>query len=433
MLETQSSNTMSTSLFRLAELGRKHPQRCFSNLNQYLTKDLLRVAFHQARKDGAVGIDGKTAADYAQALEDNLESLLTRAKDGSYFAPPVKRGYVPKGNSLRPIGMPTFEDKVLQRAIVMILERLYEPIFHPYSFGYRPGRSAHQALDTLRETLGKAGGGYVIELDITSFFDVMDKGKLRAFLQQRIGDGVILRLINKWLKAGVLEGKQLHYPETGSVQGGVVSPILANVYLHYVLDQWFEEQVVPRLRNQATLIRFADDGVIVLRNPKNMARVMEVLPKRFARFGLTLHPEKTCQTVFKPGKKNSIDFLGFTHYWKRGRFQRWGIHRKTMKARFARGLKSIKEWCRWNRHLPIPEQYQQLSRKVRGHYAYYGISGNYEALRRFRFAVLRIWLKWLRRRSQRHRWTAERIKRFYERYSLPIAKIKTTLPASVMR
>lgn len=433
MVETQSSNNMSTSLFRLATLGRQYPQRCFTNLNQYLTKDLLRVAFHQTRKDGAVGIDGQTAADYALALEGNLKSLLARAKDGSYFAPPVRRGYVPKGKSLRPIGIPTFEDKVLQRAIVMILERLYEPIFHPHSFGYRPGRSAHQALDTLREALGKAGGGYVIELDITSFFDAMDKSRLREFLQQRIGDGVILRLINKWLKAGVLEGKQLHYPETGSVQGGVISPILANVYLHHVLDQWFEEQVAPRLHNQATLIRFADDGVIVLRNPKDLARVMEVLPKRFTRFGLTLHPEKTCQTVFKPGKKNRIDFLGFTHYWKRGRRQRWGICRKTMKSRFARSVKQIKEWSRRYRHLPIPEQYQQLIRKVRGHYAYYGIRGNYDALKRFRTEVLRIWVKWLHRRSQRHRWTTERLKRFYEWYSLPIAKIKTTQPASVMR
>ncbi len=339
---------------------------------------------------------------------------------------------MPKGNSLRPIGIPTFEDKVLQRAVVMILEKLYEPIFHPHSFGYRPGRSAHQALDTLREALSKAGGGYVIELDIESFFDSMDKSRLREFLQQRIGDGVILRLINKWLKAGVVEGKQCYYPETGSVQGGVISPILANVYLHYVLDQWFETQVAPRLQNQGALIRFADDGVVVLRNPKDLDRVMEVLPLRFARFGLTLHPQKTCRTVFKPGKKCSIDFLGFTHYWKRGRNQWWGICRKTMKSRLARSLKQIKEWCRRNRHLPIPEQYQQLTRKVRGHYAYYAIRGNYNALKRFRYAVLRIWLKWLHRRSQRYRWSPDRLKRFYQCYRLPIAKIKTTRPASVM-
>lgn len=212
MQETQSSDAMSTSLLRLAVLGRKHPQQCFTTLNQYLTGDLLRTAFHQTRKDGAVGIDGQTAAAYELELEGNLESLLRRAKDGSYVAPPVKRGYVPKGNGLRPIGIPTFEDKVLQRAIVQILERLYEPIFHPHSFGYRPARSAHQALALLRQQLEQGGGGHVVEMDIQAFFDNLDKSQLREFLQQRIGDGVILRLINKWLKAGGYGGGKRPLP-----------------------------------------------------------------------------------------------------------------------------------------------------------------------------------------------------------------------------
>lgn len=220
MQETQSSDAMSTSLLRLAVLGRKHPQQCFTNLNQYLTKELLHTAYQQTRKDGAVGVDGQTATEYALDLEGNLESLLERAKSGCYVAPPVRRGYVPKGNDRRPIGIPTFEDKVLQRAIVQILERLYEPIFHPHSFGYRPARSAHQALALLRQQLGQGGGGHVVEMDIQAFFDNLDKSRLREFLQQRIGDGVILRLINKWLKAGVMEAGRVHYPETGSPQGG---------------------------------------------------------------------------------------------------------------------------------------------------------------------------------------------------------------------
>jgi len=209
-------------------LGRSHPQRCFTNLNQYLTKDLLRAAFHQTRKDGATGIDGQTAADYGQNLEDNLESLLERAKSGCYCAPPVKRGFVPKGKSQRPIGIPTFEDKVLQKAVVKILEKLYEPIFHPHSYGYRPRKSAHQALDVLYQQLARSGGGQIIEMDIQAFFDNLDKRQLREFLQKRIGDGVILRLINKWLKAGVMESGRLHYPEQGTPQGGVISPLLAN-------------------------------------------------------------------------------------------------------------------------------------------------------------------------------------------------------------
>lgn len=431
MAQTQSSDCMSTSLLRLAKLGRDHPQRCFTNLNQYLTVELLRAAFHQTRKDGAVGVDGQTATEYARDLEGNLESLLIRAKSGCYVAPPVKRGYVPKGSGQRPIGIPTFEDKVLQRAVVMILERLYEPIFHPHSYGYRPNKSAHQALALLRRQLGQ-GGGHVVEMDIQGFFDHLDKSRLREFLQQRIGDGALLRLINKWLKAGVMEAGRIHYPDTGSPQGGVISPILANVYLHYVLDQWFEEQVNPRLIGQSCLIRFADDAVLVMRNAGDVDRVMQVLPKRFSRFGLQLHPDKTCVTVFKPREKNRVDFLGFTHFWGKSRRGSWIVQRKTMKSRFARGVKAISQWCRSNRHQSLSEQYATLSRKLRGHYAYFGISGNFPAIKRFRFVVERVWVKWLRRRSQRHCLNWEQTDRLLTRYALPAAKLMTTSPAKVM-
>lgn len=432
MPETQSSDIMSTSLLRLATLGQDYPQRCFTNLNQYLTKNLLRAAFHQTRKDGATGVDGQTAADYGCNLEGNLESLLARAKDGSYKAPPVRRGYVPKGRDRRPIGIPTFEDKVLQRAIVWILERLYEPIFHPHSYGYRPGKSNHQALERLRQQLSRMAGGYVVEMDIQSFFDTLDKHQLRAFLQQRIGDGVILRLINKWLKAGVMEAGKLHYPEQGTPQGGVISPLLANVYLHYVLDQWFEQEVKPRLVNSADLIRFADDAVLLMKNRKDVERVMAVLPKRFHRFGLKLHPVKTCVTEFKPRNKASIDFLGFTHYWGKGRFGGWCIQRKTMKSRFARGIKAIGEWCRRNRHRPLPEQHAKLCQKIRGHYAYFGIKGNSTAITRFLYLVRRIWIKWLRRRSQRHKLDWDGAERLLECYPLPPARLKVMKPANVM-
>ena len=432
MPETQSSDTMSTSLLRLATLGRDYPQRCFTNLNQYLTKSLLRAAFHQTRKDGAAGVDGQTAADYAHGLEDNLESLLARAKDGSYCAPPVRRSYVPKGEDRRPIGIPTFEDKVLQRAIVWILEKLYEPLFHRDSYGYRPGRSPHQALERLGQQLNRNGGGYVVEMDIQSFFDTLDRRQLRVFLQQRIGDGVLLRLINKWLKAGVMESGRLHYPEQGTPQGGVISPLLANVYLHHVLDKWFEQEAKPRLITSARLIRFADDAVLLTRNARDAERLMKVLPKRFHRFGLQLHPGKTCVTEFVPHKKTRVDFLGFTYYWGKTRRGRWGIHRKTMKSRFARSLKVIGEWCRRYRHRPLPEQYAHLCCKVRGHYAYFGISGNSVSLKRFLYLVRRIWIKWLRRRSQRHKLTWEAAARLLERYALPLARLPVMKPASVM-
>lgn len=431
MKETQRSVDMSTSLLRLAKLGRDHPQRCFTNINQYLTKELLRTAYYQTRKDGAVGIDGQTATDYAVDLEDNLESLLDRAKSGCYTAPPVRRAYVPKGRGKRPIGIPTFEDKVLQRGIVMILERLYEPLFHPHSFGYRPNKSAHQALALLRQQLGQEGG-HIVELDIQGFFDHLDKRHLREFLQQRIGDGVILRLINKWLKAGVMEGGTVHYPESGSPQGGVISPLLANVYLHHVLDRWFEVAVRPRLTGRGSLIRFADDAVLILRNAQDAGRVMAVLPKRFGRYGLTLHLEKTRVTVFKPKEKCSIDFLGFTHYWSKTRRGYWCVQRKTMKSRFARAIKAIGQWCRLNRHRPLSEQQAKLSQKLRGHYAYFGISGNLAALKRLRYVVECIWIKWLKRRSQRCRLDWERANKLLSHYRLPMARLLTTRPANVM-
>lgn len=432
MPETQNSDPMSTSLLRLAALGRTYPERCFTNLNQYLTKELLYTAYHRTRKDGAVGVDKQTAGEYAQALEDNLESLLTRAKSGRYLAPPVKRSYVPKGKGQRPIGIPTFEDKVLQRAVVLILEKLYEPLFHPHSFGYRPGRSAHQALGLLHKQLGASGGGYVVEMDIQGFFDHLDKRHLREFLQQRIGDGVILRLINKWLKAGVMEAGGIHYPEHGSPQGGVVSPLLANVYLHHVLDQWFEQAVKPRLMGSACLIRFADDAVLLLRNARDAKRVMEVLPKRFGCYNLQLHPDKTCVTKFKPGEKSSIDFLGFTHYWRKSRRGRWSIQRKTMKSRFARSVRSIQQWCRANRHMPLPVQHAALSRKIRGHYAYFGIRGNSAAISRFRYVVEFVWIKWLRRRSHRHCLDGGRAVSLLRRYSLPPARLVTMNPVNVV-
>lgn len=432
MQETLSSDTMSTSLLRLAALGREYPERCFTNLNQYLTMDLLRAAFHQTRKDGAVGVDGMTAAEYAQRLEDNLESLLVRAKSGRYIAPPVRRAYVPKGTGRRPIGIPTFEDKVLQRAVVLILEKLYEPVFHPHSFGYRPGRSAHQALAVLRQRLTQGGGGHIVEMDIQGFFDHLDKRRLREFIQQRIGDGVILRLINKWLKAGVMEAGGVHYPEHGSPQGGVISPLLANAYLHYVLDHWFEREVKPRLAGSACLVRFADDAVLLTRNARDAARVMGVMPKRFGRYNLTLHPGKTCVTTFRPKEKASFDFLGFTHYWKKSRHGHWVIQRKTMKSRFARGVKAIGQWCRLHRHEPLPVQHAVLCRKVQGHFNYYGVRGNFSAIKQFRFVVERLWIKWLRRRSQRHRLNWERSDRLLNRYRLPKARLSTAALANVM-
>jgi group II intron reverse transcriptase/maturase len=419
---------------RIAQLASQSPEMGFTSLAYQMDLDWLLEAYRRTRKDGAVGVDGQTAADYEQDLEGNLRSLLERAKSGSYFAPPVRRVHIPKAGSpeqTRPIGIPTLEDKVLQRAVVMLLEPIYEQDFHPGSYGFRPGRGAHQALEQLREQLMATHGGWVLEVDISKFFDTLDHAHLREFVQQRVRDGVLLRLIGKWLNAGVMEAGQVSYPEAGSPQGGVISPMLANVYLHYVLDTWFEREVQPRLKGKAFLIRYADDFVIGFTEEQDARRAMEVLPKRFERYGLTIHPTKTRLVRFERpakrddddshGKPESFDLLGFTHYWGRSLRGNWVVKRKTSRKRLSRALRAINEWCRGNRHKPLAEQQKTLSQKIRGHCAYYGITGNSRALSRFRHWTVRLWRKWLSRRNRERTMTWERFERLLARYPLPQA------------
>jgi len=275
------------------------------------------------------------------------------------------------------------------------------------------------------------GGGWVVEVDIRKFFDTLDHAHLRALLQRRVRDGVLLRLIGKWLKAGVLEEGELSFPEAGSPQGGVISPLLANVYLHYVLDVWFEDEVKPRLQGRAFLIRYADDFVMGFACEEDARRVLDVLPKRFGKYGLTIHPEKTRLVDFRPpsrsdrggaGKSSlpsSFDLLGFTHYWDRSRKGNWVVKRRTAASRFRRAVRRIGQWCRLNRHQPLAAQHQTLGQKLRGHFAYYGITGNSEALRRFRDAVAGLWRKWLGRRESSGMLPWDRFLRLLARYPLP--------------
>ncbi|MFC3391098.1 group II intron reverse transcriptase/maturase [Aidingimonas halophila] len=419
---------MYTKQVRIAALAGRFPQRAFTSLAHHLDVQWLKTAYLMTRRDGAVGIDGQTADDFARDFEANIQRLLEAAKSGRYQAPPVRRVHIPKGDghATRPIGIPTFEDKVLQRAVVALLEPLYEHDFLDGSYGFRPGRSAHQAIQTVRDGLMSMGGGWVIDLDIQAFFDTIDHQHLRAFLQQRVKDGVILRLIGKWLKAGVLEAGQWQKGEIGSPQGGVISPLLANVYLHYVLDEWFENDVKPRLRGQTFSARFADDAVLAFSNEADARKVLEVLPKRFARFGLTLHSTKTRLVRFRPHREKraeTFDFLGFTHYWGKSRYGRMVIKRKTAKGRLQRSLRRIALWCRWNRHLPIREQHRRLRSKVQGHYAYYGIRGNMRSLRSFRQHVTETWIRWLRRRSQRAYFSWDKASQLLSLLPLPPARI----------
>ena len=429
-----SLTNLYTKRQRIAELARTKRGVALSTLHHVIDLEWLKEAYRLTRKDGAPGIDGVMAADYAQNLEANLLDLLARIKSGRYHAPPVRRVYIPKGDgagSLRPLGLPTFEDKVAQRAIVMVLELVYEQDFLPCSYGFRPGRSAHQALQELRTGFMRHGLRWVIDLDIEKYFDSISHSHLRSFLDRRVTDGVIRRMIDKWLKAGVLEDGLLRHATEGSPQGGVVSPCLSNIFLHYVLDEWFENEVKLRLTGKGTLVRFADDAVMAFADFRDAQRVLDVLGKRLARYGLTLHPDKTRFVDFRSYRSDGKDhpeadgsaftFLGFCHVWGKSRKGKNVVRQVTAKQRYGRALAAVTNWCRQNRHLPIPEQQTHLTAMMRGHYAYYGISGNFRRLGWYAHKVAQIWQKWLSRRGSRFPW--DRFNDLLKRHPLPAARI----------
>jgi RNA-directed DNA polymerase len=426
MKGTPTPETVLTKLDQIAKLAGQMPGESLRTLAHHIDVAFLREAFKRTRKDGATGVDDVTAAKYAEDLDENLQELLNRFKSGRYRAPAVKRAYVPKSKSeKRPIGIPTFEDKVLQRAVTMVLNEVYERDFFDFSYGFRPKRSAHGALQMMWKELMGIGGGYVIEVDIKGYFDNISHSHLREMLDRRVRDGVIRKTINKWLRAGVMESGQISYPEAGSPQGGVVSPLLSNVYLHEVMDKWFVEDVRPRLHGRAFMVRYADDIVCVCENREDADRLFGVLPKRFERFGLELHPEKTRLYDFRrpPSERkkgySSFDFLGFTHYWGLSRKGRFIVKRKTAKDRLARSLRIIKSTCKDMRHEKIAVQHEVLSRKLRGHYSYFGITGNSEALGQFFEMVKRIWREWLNRRSSGNHMVWTRFNRILKARPLP--------------
>lgn len=417
----------------IAKQAREHPDRVFTSLHHLIDLDWMFEAWALTRKDGAAGIDGRTADDYEKDLEANLESLLGQIKSGSYRAPPVRRHYIPKADgSRRPLGIPTIEDKVAQRAIVMLLEPIYEEDFLDCSFGFRPDRSAHDAVCGLRDGIMETGQRWVIDADISKYFDSIEHGHLRNFLDLRIKDGVIRRMIDKWLKAGALEKGALSRSAAGTPQGGVISPLLANIFLHYVLDKWFTEVAQPRLKARCQLIRYADDFVMSFEDHLDGRRMLAVLGKRFARYGLRLHPEKTRYVDFRfrrpkgrhPATSGTtFNFLGFTRVWGQSRKGKPVVRQVTAKDRYARSLKAVRAWCREHMHLSLKMQHHRLSRSMEGHYAYYGITGNIRRIRWYHHQVERIWKATLSRRSRSGRLTWDRMQRVLERYPLPAARI----------
>jgi RNA-directed DNA polymerase len=443
---TPGKSKVSTGLVRIAELAKEQPKLAFTSLAHHVTMGKLETQFEALKKTSAPGVDGQTVKQYEENLMENLRDLYQRFRSDSYRAPPVRRVHIPKGTGpeTRPIGIPTVEDKILQGAVARVLEAIYEQDFKPCSFGFRRRRGAHDALKTIWTTTRVMQGCWILEVDIRKFFDTLDHGKLRELLQIRVRDGVLLRLINRWLKAGILEAGELSYPVEGTPQGGVISPLLANVYLHYVLDEWFDNEIRPTLKGNAYLVRYADDFVIGFEEEEDARYVMAALPERFSAYGLTIHPDKTRLIDFRrPDRKaeagedgdagsalpTAFDFLAFNHRWERSLRGNWVVRQATSKSRFARALAKFADWCKANRHMRVDEQAKLLSQKLNGHYGYFGITGNYPRLHQFQRAVERIWHKWLNRRSQRRSMTWDRFNRLLKRH--PLAKAR--VPHSVFR
>jgi RNA-directed DNA polymerase len=426
------SPTVTPKLQRIAAQAARDSARVFTTLAYLIDEDFLREAYRHTSKSSAPGIDGVTAEAYAEHLDENLRDLHERLRSGRYQAAPVERVWIEKDDgSQRPIGKPAFEDKIVQRAVVMLLEAIYEQDFSDCSYGFRPGRSPHAALHELRERGMNEGIGWIVDADVSGYFDSIDRTCLREVLRKRVNDGSILRLIGKWLRAGVMEHGELTHPETGVVQGGVISPVLANIFLHHVLDEWFEREVQPRLKGRSFLTRFADDFVIGCELEADAQKIMGVLPKRFARFGLRIHPTKTTLVVFRKPKASqawahgngTFEFLGFTHYWARTRRGFWVIKRRTARKRLRRTQKALWQWCRYNRHAPLQYQYRMLCVKLRGHFRYYGIRGNFPLLENVRRYAEKAWRYWLSRRSSKSAIDWEKFQKLLALYSLPTPKI----------
>jgi len=364
---------MCTDIDRIAELAKEDPQRQFFSIAHLITVGKLHVAFLGLRKEASAGIDGVTYKEYEKDVDENIRKLHQRLKEGKYQCQPLRRVYIPKENGKqRPISIPALEDKLVQKAVVELLNAIYEQDFLDCSYGFRPGRGQHQALDEVRRVLCTQPTEWILEIDIATYFDSIVRKQLMGMIEKRVNDGSVLRLIWKWIKVGVIERGRLLVSETGTGQGQPISPLLANIYLHYVLDEWFEKVVKPRLKGKAHEIRFADDAILCFQYKEDAEKVLSVLPKRFAKFGLTLHPEKTRLIEFgrfaeqnakrqKGRKPATFDFLGLSHICARSRKGKFTVHVKTISKRLRRGLQAVAEWCREHRHEPVSEQVKTLN------------------------------------------------------------------------
>lgn len=426
---------MSTVKLQIAERARRFRGEALHNLHHFIDAAMLQRSYKQLNKKSAGGIDGKTWHEYGLEFPDRCESLLGEFKSGRYRAPAIRRVYIPKDKySQRPLGIPTIEDKVLQASVRKVIEPIYEEDFMPFSYGFRPGCSQHQAIDYMFKQVSFNNMHYIIDADLKNYFGSINHGILREFLDKRVKDGIIRRMIDKWLKAGVLESGNISYPKEGTPQGGVISPILSNIYLHYVLDEWFSEQIQPLLKGKSFIVRFADDFVLGFSDKSDAQRVMEVLPKRFAKYELTLHPDKTklIDLNSQRGKSGrSFDFLGFTHYLGNSKKGFKVLKRKTSSKRLTRAVTKISKFIKQNRHMKLRDLIAAINIRLRGHYSYYGITFNSKSISRFYWQVKRNLIKWLNRRGGKSKWNWETFSklvtlwmplfkpRIYHSYELP--------------
>jgi group II intron reverse transcriptase/maturase len=430
---------MSLELLKVVDRARKDPNARLYALARLLDQDALKRAFRRIRKDAAEGVDGVTKEQYGQQLEQNIAALHQRMKAKRYRHQPILRVHIPKTpGKTRPIGISTIEDKVVQGALTEVLSAIYETKFFEGSYGFRPGRSAHHALRAVDAMVFREGVEWILEADIQAYFDSVDRAKLLEIIRERVADESFMRLVGKCLHVGVLDGQEFSKPDQGTVQGSIISTILGNIYLHHVLDRWFEREVRPNLASHARLIRYADDFVMGFKSRQDAECVMQMLHARMEEYGLKLHPEKTRLVPIAPPAKGTtdgkgpatFDFLGFTVYWARARSGRWSLRMKTLKARLQRALKALGEYCRRHRHDPLKEQHAALSRRLQGHNNYFGVNGNSRAIRLVLEQAEIVWRKWLCRRSQRKRLTWKRFRAFLKVFPLPQPSIRVQVWAT---
>ena len=419
---------MQTSLRGIAKKAQEQKDHRFGNLYEMLNEEYLLDCWQYIRKDAACGVDRVSAKEYEENLEENIRNLVERLERGSYRAKLVRRQYIPKGEGkTRPLGIPATEDKLLQLAVKRILEAIYEQDFLRCSYGYRPNVGPLNAVDKLTVKLQFGRYNYIVEADIRAFFDNMDHEWIVRMLEERIDDRALIRLIKKWLKAGVLDTNgQVIHPVTGTPQGGIVSPVLSNIYLHYALDLWFHKVIKKQWRGEACLIRFADDFVSAFQYQEDAERFYKMLGERLGKFKLEMSEEKTRIIPFprhRPSGKYRFDFLGFEFYRGKDRSGKPHLKRRTSRKKLRSSIKRFTEWCKENRNLETRVLFRRLNAKLRGYYNYYGVFGNYDGLQQFFIQVKRILFKWLNRRSQRRSYNWCGFKQLLEHYKVEQPRI----------